>query len=407
MTNQSCKEKIRLLVVTPEYPPYAIGGGGQVVKTLTRNVAKKEQVLILSGKFKTTSINESIRQGTDLNTRVCWLPLFPDPYPTSPTATYMPPNLRSIIFLANTVFRGSFDLVHLHGFAHILVDLTAILCVLSKRRYVITVHGFPRVSSKSKILSFIYSIYSRSIGRFVLKKASTIVGVSKIVARSATEMGADSRKVKVIHNGLDVKPAHPKKGSFRAIYGISAEEPTILCIGRIIRQKGFQTAIRAHHNLLKEIRCAKLVIVGRDYGFKRNLERLAKELHIEDSVIFTGFLSEHRYQQALIDADVLVIPSLSEPFSLVALDGLAYGKPMVVSSNCGFAEVVGSKAVLLVNPQDIEQTKTAIAQILNDHGLSQRLSNNAMKESRKFGSNRMTSQYLQVYCDTIRDSHAN
>ena len=405
MTTQSYTRKFRLLFVTPEYPPNNIGGGGKVVQTLARQIAKQAEVLVLSGKFKVNSANEGVRKDTDTGVELYWLPLLPQADEYSPLSTYMPPNMRSMIFLANTILKGNFDIIHLHGFGHLLVDLAAALCVLSRHRYVITVHGFPVISSRRKLLGFLYSVYSRSIGKLTLKLASRVVGVSKKVAQIALQHGANIRKLRVIYNGIDrERPRDFRKGHFRKKFGIAKNEYMILCIGRIIWQKGFQFIVRAFPSIIKEAPDTWLILIGKNFGFGSELKRLSRDLGVDDRIVYTGFVDDSTYHQALVDADILVIPSLVEPFSLVAVEGLAYSKPIVASQDCGFTEIMSNGTVLLVNPQDTDQMKSAVIRVIKNRNLRQKLSHDAKKELRKFSSKSMIRHYLQLYRKLLQSS---
>ena len=162
-------------------------------------------------------------------------------------------------------------------------------------------------------------------------------------------------KVQIIPLGVDTRlfrprPQQPRvKG--RIVTVTSADSPL----------KGLSTLLRAVAKLATE-RDARLVVIGSPSSATREQVAL---LALGDRVTFTNGLPDEEYAELLASAEVAVIPSLYEGFSLPAVEHLASGTPLVASRAGALPEVVGDAAVL-VEPGDPEQLAAALRELLDD-----------------------------------------
>ncbi|NOU90187.1 DUF1957 domain-containing protein [Paenibacillus sp. LMG 31460] len=122
-----------------------------------------------------------------------------------------------------------------------------------------------------------------------------------------------------------------------ALFSGDKQNRIIAFLGRLVYEKGVHILIAAMRLVLKRYPEAKLIIAGIGPELE-GLERLAAPLG--DRVSFTGFLDETDKSQLLLSAELCVIPSLYEPFGLVALEAMANGTPLIVSDTGGLAEIV-------------------------------------------------------------------
>jgi len=162
-------------------------------------------------------------------------------------------------------------------------------------------------------------------------------------------------KVQIIPLGVDTRlfrprPQQPRvKG--RIVTVTSADSPL----------KGLSTLLRAVAKLATE-RDARLVVIGSPSSATREQVAL---LALGDRVTFTNGLPDEEYAELLASAEVAVIPSLYEGFSLPAVEHLASGTPLVASRAGALPEVVGDAAVL-VEPGDPEELAAALRELLDD-----------------------------------------
>jgi len=175
-------------------------------------------------------------------------------------------------------------------------------------------------------------------------------------------------KVDLIPNGVDAdRFAPPSPAPARGENG-----PLVVSWGRLQYEKGFHTLIEAMAIVRRSRPDARCVIAGKgEYGDE--LQSLAERLGVADIVRFAGFLPDDELHSALHTASCAVIPSLYEPFGIVALEALAAGAPVVAAAAGGLAEILGgTDAALLFQPGWADACAKALLQMLSEPALAQR-----------------------------------
>lgn len=184
----------------------------------------------------------------------------------------------------------------------------------------------------------------RTVARFIAPSAAT--------ARSLRESGFPSERITVLNHGLPqrdfaVRPRRPQR-----VTG----EIHLLCVGRLKHGKGVQDLLealdrvrQAHPNLI-------LTVAG-DGPFRSVLERLCASKGLASSVRFIGEQPRSRLPELYAEADLVVIPSLSEVFPYVAMEAAAAGAPVVATTVGGIPEILGDGAILVppMNPPALAQ----------------------------------------------------
>jgi len=156
-----------------------------------------------------------------------------------------------------------------------------------------------------------------------------------------------------------------------------AREPLVFTWGRVQYEKGFQVLARSM-NLLRSRRPGIQCVIG---GRGSYLPELQSQIDIEgvsDIVHLPGYLPDDRLRDMVHRAGCVVIPSLYEPFGIVALEALAGGAPLVVARTGGLAELVdGTGAGLLFEPGNADELAACIELVLRDEDLAATLRRNA------------------------------
>jgi len=189
-------------------------------------------------------------------------------------------------------------------------------------------------------------------------------------------------KIAVIPNAIDTS-AYRRNSSgddVRRRYGIGSYEKLVLFVGRLVPQKGVEYLIRAAPHILERHGEARFIIAG-DGWSKSHLENLAVSSGCGDRMRFLGFTSNSELVELTMSADALVVPSIYEPFGIVALEGMAAGVPVVAANVGGLADIVEhDRTGVLVYPKNPESVAWGVNKVLSDQGYSEWLVRNAKKK---------------------------
>jgi glycosyltransferase involved in cell wall biosynthesis len=171
----------------------------------------------------------------------------------------------------------------------------------------------------------------------------------------------EERAVKVVNLGLDFDRFDPDRvdgRKMRTEWGATDDQWVVGLVGRIDPAKGQDTFIRAAASLsrLMDLRQFKFVIVGeetlgRTQGVLEELQDMARELRVEEHVVFAGF--HENIPEVMRSFDLLVMPSQQEAFGLVAIEALAMECPIILSRGGSASEIVGQEEFgVLMRPAD-------------------------------------------------------
>jgi glycosyltransferase involved in cell wall biosynthesis len=154
------------------------------------------------------------------------------------------------------------------------------------------------------------------------------------------------------------------------------EEKIVLYVGRLVYEKGIHILINAVPKILSKVN-AKFIIVGSGY-MKEQLLNIVRSMGLEHKVLFEGFVDEDSLIKLQKVADVSVVPSLFEPFGIVALEAMAAKSPVVVSDTGGLSEIIEHDITgVKVYPNNPESLAWGINKILLDPAFAQKVRENA------------------------------
>jgi len=269
-----------------------------------------------------------------------------------------------------------FDVVHVHDW------LTAFAGISFKHHLkkpiVLTVHSTEVGRAQGLHSADSFSI--DGIEWWAAYEASRVVVTSHSMKREVCDhFHLPWEKVDLIPNAIDVQRynASIDRGAVRARYGVGWGEKLVLCVGRLVPQKGIEYFISAIPAIAKRYPEAKFIIVGE--GWSRDyLEGVAQSTRHRWKILFTGFISDAEVIALMTSADVLVIPSIYEPFGIVALEGMATGVPVVASQVGGLAEVIEhDRTGIFVHPRNPESIAWGVDHVLSNSDHARWLSENA------------------------------
>lgn len=229
-----------------------------------------------------------------------------------------------------------------------------------------------------------------------MKQANRVIAVSQLTKNIIThKYGIASSKVDVVHNGID--PSWYRLGS-PALYGLEEYKKlgykVVLFVGRITLQKGVDYLLHAAKMALKHDPKILFVIAGSG-DMERQIIQLAANLGISGNILFAGFVRDEKLSAIYKSADLLVMPSVSEPFGLIALESLVHGTPVLVSKQSGVAEVLTH--ALKVDFWDTEEMANKIITAVRYPGLNQTLAQNGQVEAHKNSWDKAATKCLNIY----------
>ncbi len=221
----------------------------------------------------------------------------------------------------------------------------------------------------------------REIEALAMLMADQIIAVSEQTKRAIMrEYDIPSDKIAVVHNSINPADIQPldEDNTYRYLLAMRAQGYRIVTnVGRLTIQKGLPNLLRAAKEVVARAPKTLFLIVGSGEQYFELLELSAK-LGIAKNVIFVGFQRGKRWRDSYAIADLFVMPSISEPFGLTALEAVGYGTPALVSKQSGVAEVL--RNCLKVDFWDVNEMANQITTVVQNDPLRDELHHNAYRE---------------------------
>ena len=250
-------------------------------------------------------------------------------------------------------------------------------------------------------LVFLKRFKLKWLGRYIMKNSSSIIAISQYTKDVAVDFGINPDKIKVIPVGTYYPKEIPDHNlhALKNELGLSSNE-IIFTIHRLIPLKGTSYLIRAMSMIIKNCPDA-ILIIGGEGPERDKLEALAKELCVENNVVFVGRISEEQLPVYYKLCDVYVIPSIrdkwgnTEGLGMPVIEAMSYGKPVV-----GF-DVGGPKYTIedgvngySVKEKDWEKMGERIITLLKNERLRTKFGDNGRHTvSEKFSWNKVSERY--------------
>lgn len=281
----------------------------------------------------------------------------------------------------------SFDIIHAHDWSSYLAGVAA--KVASGKPLVLHVHAtsFDQAGGDN-VDPEIFKIEKEAFAA-----ADTIVAISHYVKDMVVEKhGADPRKVQVVHNEHDYrgKKQHPPTLTELKKQG----KKIVLYHGRITIQKGVDYFVRAARRVVDVEPSVVFVISGWGDMTNQIIEQVGA-MGLSQHVIFAGSLWDDDRDRMFQAADLVVMPSVSEPFGLVPLEALENGAPSLVSKQSGVREVM--KHVLVVDFWDVEEMANKIIATLRYPAMRNQLINYGTLDLLKMSWRRASEKIRSTY----------
>ena len=306
--------------------------------------------------------------------------------------------VRSLTLVPAALRRLRVDVFH--GMDHVGIPLVG-----RSGKYVVTVHDVIPL-----ILPETFTPRHRLVVRLALarvrRKADLVVVPSHAVKRDVVRrVGLPEDRVVVTHEGCE--PRFRPVRSAAALRDVAARYSLpshyVLAVGTLEPRKNVTTLLKAFARLRRDGEVdadLRLVLAGARGWLDEPIFATVRSLGLEDAVRFTGFVDDDDLPAVYSGAALFVFPSLHEGFGLPLLEAMACGVPVVTSNISSMPEVAGDAAVL-VDPRDEQGLAAAIARLLRDEALRDRLREAGIARARQFSWEATARRTLDAYASVV------
>jgi glycogen synthase len=389
----------RVLILSWEYPPLIEGGLARHVRKLSEALIELGiEVHVLTRGGEESPAEESaggvaihrIREPTrptDLGEFVAWVE-----------------RMNSDMLAAGVELgdRLDFDLVHGHDW------LVANACDHLARRMsaplVTTIHATEYGRHQGWVKDHPQS-YIHGVERWITNRSQRVIACSAYMREQIADIfGVAESRITVIPNGIDpLDLPQPDPVELVRLRGEFAapEERLVLLIGRLVYEKGFQLALEAMPKVIEAAPGTRFLVAGSG-THEEELKRQAEELGLMEHGTFLGWIGDDVLHTLYAIADLTVVPSIYEPFGLVALEAMASGCPCIVADTGGLREVVPhEEAGLRFAARDPEALAEVAIRVLSDPELEARLIAEAKEHVLRFDWGDVATQTAEVYAELV------
>jgi glycogen synthase len=385
----------RVLILSWEYPPLIEGGLARHVRKLAESLAELgTEVHVLTRGGEESPAEEDAagvaihrvrepRRPRDLGEFVAWVE-----------------HMNSDMLAAGVELgdRYEFDLVHGHDW------LVAAACDHLARRFsaplLTTIHATEHGRHQGWVDKHPQS-YIHGVERWITNRSDRVIACSYYMREQIADIfGVPDERVSVIPNGIDPEDLQPSDATelerLRAEFA-APDEKLVLLIGRLVYEKGFQIAIEAMPRLVERVPGTRFLVAGSG-THEEALKRQAETLGVLEHGTFLGWIGDDVLHSLYPIADLCVVPSIYEPFGLVALEAMASGCPCIVADTGGLREVVPHDEVgLRFRSRDPGSLAAVAERVLADDELGRRLVAEAHEHVRHFDWLDVAERTAEVY----------
>jgi glycogen(starch) synthase len=373
---------MRILVLSWEYPPLIEGGLARVVRkqseglvelgaevhVLTRGGEESPEEETVAG-VQVHRVREPTRPA-DLNEFVAWVE-----------------RMNSDMLAAGVELGDRLDFEIVHGHDWLVANACDHLAKRFDAPLVTTIHATEHGRHQGWVDKH-PQIYIHGVERWITNRSDRVLACSTFMREQIVDIfGVEEERVEVIPNGIDPEDLQPQNDEelrkLRAEFA-QPDESLILLVGRLVYEKGFQVALEALPEIIGRQPNTRFIVAGSG-THEEELRRQASELGLMENGTFVGWIGDDVLHSLYRIADVCVVPSIYEPFGLVALEAMASSCPCIVADTGGLREVVPHDEVgLRFRARDPESLAEMTVRVLADAKLCRRLTAEAFEHLRRF-----------------------
>ncbi|MEJ2103803.1 MAG: glycosyltransferase family 4 protein [Ignavibacteriaceae bacterium] len=374
---------MKILQLTPEYPPFSSGGVGNSVFEVVNQLKKlgnDVEVIAPNGYPRTNHSNSKVHHIFAAKIKRHWGELA-----ICPT-------------ILNDIRQIDFEIAHAHTPKKYFAESIYLFNLLARKKkpYVVSIRLINQ--SLPPFLSSVADVYRKLVEKKIFKKASNMVVQSELHKHFLINVcGISSSKIAIIPNGVDTTFFDPNSSGHHLL-NPGQNSKTILFVGRLTSQKGLDVLLKAIAILIKRNHDLRVMVAGGG-PLKSDLEHLCKTLGIQKNVVFLGPVNHSDIPKVYAMADIFVLPSISESFPNTLMEAMAMERPIVATKVGAVPEIIqDGKEALLVLPGDVEGLASSIERLVLKDDLAKNLAKNARELVKKqYTWQSVAKKTLEVY----------
>ncbi|SCG67479.1 glycosyltransferase family 4 protein [Micromonospora halophytica] len=365
----------RVLMLSWEYPPVLVGGLGRHVHALSVALAAAGHEVTVVTRHADGAPLEEYADGV----RIVRAAEDPVTFPLA-TNSLLAWTMAFNHTLTRAALRatgsGTYDVIHAHDWlvAHTAVTLAEHLDL----PLVTTIHA----TEAGRHQGWLPEEMNRTIHgveHWISNASARIIACSGYMRDQVTRLfDVPAARVDVVPNGVDDRAWHARPRAVAAARArFAGDGPLVGYAGRLVYEKGVQHLVHAVPYLRERHPGLRVVIAG-DGPYRDELVDQARRLHLDDTVRFAGFMDSTQLPAVLAATDATVVPSLYEPFGMIALEAAAAGAPLAVADTGGLAEIVEPGVTGVTFPHsDPDALAGAVDRLLGDEVFARRVARRA------------------------------
>ena len=387
------KNDLSVMMLSWEFPPRIIGGISPHVYFLSKSLAKQGvKVYVVTCDFPGAPAHEVI-DGVE----VYRIDSYKNPAPDFASWVYlMNLNMQKETAALARKLEGKIDVFHAHDW--LVANAGIGLKHVFRKPLLATVHS-TEMGRRDGLHTNTEKMIHETEAWLTYEAWKVICCSDYMIQHVKWVFGLPTDKLVMVPNGVNTDVYGDVKNNlkdFRKDFALP-EEKIILYVGRLVYEKGIHVLINAAPKILGKVD-AKFIIVGSGY-MKEQLLNIVRSMGLEHKVLFEGFLDEQTLLKLQKCADVSVVPSLFEPFGIVALEAMAAKSAIVVSDTGGLSEIVEHDVTgVKVYPNNPDSLAWGITKILLDENYRNRIRENAYKKvQEKYDWEKIATQTKRIY----------
>jgi glycogen(starch) synthase len=390
---------MRVLLLSWEYPPLIEGGLARHVRKLAENLAiLGVDVHVLARGLEESPPEEEVEGVTvhrvrepkrpgDLGEFVAWIE-----------------HMNSDMLAAGVEVGDAHDFDVVHGHDWLVAVAGDHLAKRFRCPLAMTIHATEFGRHQGWVDKHPQS-YIHGVERWMANRAERVITCSSYMREHVADIyGLEENRITVVPNGIDPSELVPVDDleTLRARFA-RPDERLVLLVGRLVYEKGFQLALEAMPGLIERLGNVRFVVAGSGTA-EEELRQQASELGLGPRGTFLGWIGDDVLHSLYRIADLTVVPSIYEPFGLVALEAMASGCPCLVADTGGLREVVPHEDVgLRFRSRDPASLAHMAERLLTDEGLRDRLVAEASEHVLGFDWADVARQVSGVYDELVSE----